>query len=248
MTQPDTPTPDAPAPDAPGPETAAPVAAGEPPAASTPGPRSAGIRYVSERTGAFVDAVVAIAMTLLILPLMETSSELAHGEMTAGQWLEQHAQQLISFLMSFVLIARFWMGEHQMSRRVERVDGALMWLTMGWLLSIVWLPVATALAGQASAEDPVAKGIYIGGMAMVALIGALQRAWLLRHPELGAGYEIEARHGLAAYAAMTVLFTIALLIALVWPPSSYYPMLAMVFVRPLQVAIGRLQRGRGRPA
>ena len=187
-------------------------------------------------------------MTLLILPLMETSSELAHGEMTAGQWLEQHAQQLISFLMSFVLIARFWMGEHQMSRRVERVDGALMWLTMGWLLSIVWLPVATALAGQASAEDPVAKGIYIGGMAMVALIGALQRAWLLRHPELGAGYEIEARHGLAAYAAMTVLFTIALLIALVWPPSSYYPMLAMVFVRPLQVAIGRLQRGRGRPA
>ena len=95
MTQPDTPTPDAPAPDAPGPETAAPVAAGEPPAASTPGPRNAGIRYVSERTGAFVDAVVAIAMTLLILPLMETSSELAHGEMTAGQWLEQHAQQAI---------------------------------------------------------------------------------------------------------------------------------------------------------
>ena len=47
---------------------------------------------------------------------------------------------------------------------------------------------------------------------------------------------------------MTVLFTIALLIALVWPPSSYYPMLAMVFVRPLQVAIGRLQRGRVRPA
>lgn len=207
-------------------------------------PRGGAIRYVSERTGAFVDAVVAIAMTLLILPLMEASTELAHGDLTAAQWLGEHAQQVISFLMSFVLIARFWMGEHQMSRRVERVDGTLMWLTMAWLLSIVWLPVATALAGQASAEEPVAKGVYIGGMAMVALIGALQRTWLLRHPELGAGYEIEARHGLAAYAAMAVLFTVALIVGVAWPQSSYYPMLAMVFVGPLQSMISRLQERR----
>ncbi|QIK72120.1 DUF1211 domain-containing protein [Propioniciclava coleopterorum] len=101
-----------------------------------------------------MDAVVAIAMTLLILPLMEAAGELGTEEVTAGAWLGHHSQQLFSFVMSFALIAMFWVREHQMFRRVERVDTPLMWFTMGWLLSIVWLPVATALSGQAPRATP----------------------------------------------------------------------------------------------
>lgn len=63
-----------------------------------------------ERVVFFPDAV-AIAMTLLILPLMESVSEAPEQGDTAV-WLNAHSSQVLSFAMSFLLIAVFWMAHH----------------------------------------------------------------------------------------------------------------------------------------
>ena len=83
------------------------------------------MRFRTERFKAFVDAVVAIAMTLLILPLMESVSEAASGKLSTAEFVIEHSGQLLSFGLSFVLIATFWMGHHRQYRDVEWITGPL---------------------------------------------------------------------------------------------------------------------------
>lgn len=62
------------------------------------GTASAARELNAERTKAFVDAVVAIAMTLLILPLMDSVNDSAARNHTTAEWLVAERDQLQSFL------------------------------------------------------------------------------------------------------------------------------------------------------
>ena len=59
------------------------------------------VRFRTERFKAFVDAVVAIAMTLLILPLMESVSEAASGTLSTAEFFVEHSGQLLSFCLLY---------------------------------------------------------------------------------------------------------------------------------------------------
>ena len=131
--------------------------------------------YSAERFKAFVDAVVAIAMTLLILPLMESVSDVASGGETTAGWFSTHSSQIVSFLISFVLIALFWTIHHRVFSAVMRITPVLMWITIAWLLSIVWFPVATALSGQMPIDDALVRIVYIGRMITTTLLMMAQR-------------------------------------------------------------------------
>lgn len=195
--------------------------------------------FGAERAKAFIDAVVAIAMTLLILPLMESVGEAAHEQLGAWGWLNAESDALLSFVLSFVIIAMFWMSHHRLFSTVETVTNGLLWITMAWLLSIVWLPVATSLSGQMSSADQGVKALYIGSMILTAVLSIVTRAYLLRHPALHRGPSAPLLQGMAADVAMAILFGVALTVALVVPSWGYYPMFVMFLVGPLQALIAR---------
>jgi uncharacterized membrane protein len=66
-----------------------------------------------DRLLTFVDAVVAIAITLLVLPLAEAGGEINEvGEGGAAELLRLHGDDLVGFALSFVVIARLWVGQH----------------------------------------------------------------------------------------------------------------------------------------
>ncbi len=52
----------------------------------------------AERLKFFTDAVVAIALTLLILPLMDAVSEASARNLDTAELLNEHANQVVSFL------------------------------------------------------------------------------------------------------------------------------------------------------
>ena len=142
-----------------------------------------------ERVVFFTDAVVAIAMTLLILPLMESVSEAPEQGDTAV-WLNAHSSQVLSFAMSFLLIAVFWMAHHRLFERVQRGTPLLVHLDFGWMFTIVVLPVVTALVGamptltEDGHYDRLVVGLYVGTMFANTLLLYLMQAEVSRHPEL----------------------------------------------------------------
>lgn len=186
----------------------------------------------AERLKAFTDAVVAIAMTLLILPLMESVSDLAREGVTAAEWLNDESTQLLTFALSFVLIANFWMSHHRLFDRVERVTGALVWLTVAWMFTIVWLPVATAIVGQMD-TDATQTVLYIGTLLVTSVVLMVTRLYVMRHPELHEIESIRLRHGLAADVITAVLFALALATSLLAPAVGYYAMFLLLLTWPL---------------
>lgn len=195
--------------------------------------------YKTERFTAFVDAVVAIAMTLLILPLMESVGEAASARIDTLEFLQEHAGQLFSFALSFLLIANFWMGHHRQYDEVTAMTRPLLWWNIAWLATIVWLPVPTAMVGQMD-TDPLQEVLYIGTLILTQVTSLAARVHLLRHPELTTASPARIRHGAAADISAIILFAVALAIAVAVGAQGYLALLILVFTGPLSTLIDRL--------
>lgn len=196
--------------------------------------------FGAERASAFIDAVVAIAMTLLILPLMESVSDIGDAGGTTLLWLAEHEQQLVSFVLSFVIIAMFWMFHHRLFVLVEAITSGLMWLLVGWLLTIVWLPVATAITGAMDDDDNLAKIVYVGSMIATAFFSLAIRLYLRRHPQLHRNAATALTAGIAADLSTVLLFAIALTLALLVPAIGYYALFLMLLTPLVQRLLLRL--------
>ncbi|MET3901488.1 TMEM175 family protein [Paenarthrobacter sp. 4246] len=196
-----------------------------------------------ERLQAFTDAVVAIALTLLILPLMESVGELADHNGTTAEWLAKEQYALLGFVLSFVLIAVFWVHHHKLFRSVKHVDPGLLWLTVAWMFTIVAMPVATSLSTQMP-YDWAQPLIYIGTLFATSLMLLLARAYLRSHPDLHTMGDAESVSGLRASGIVSGLFLSALVLAVAIPGAGNWPLLLMLLSEPLQ----RLDRLRVRRA
>ena len=178
---------------------------------------------------AFTDAIVAIAVTLLALPLADIPQE--YGEEGLGVVLEHAAYPFLGFAISFFVIVRLWWGHHRIFEHVLRWDRALVVLTVFWTFTIVLLAPVTALTNSTDPTAPVNTGvvaIYIGVMTgSGALLTAL--SWhVLRHPDLTDGHDVSAGIRLAGSIETTVGFALALVIGTVFPVINYWALLVLV--------------------
>jgi TMEM175 potassium channel family protein len=116
-----------------------------------------------ERFLTFVDAVVAIAITLLVLPLVDFAGEIEEGQ-SAADLIGDHAGAVGATVLSFLVIARLWLAQHDTLSDVVAQDRALTQLMLLWLLLIVLLPFPTALLGDAG-DEALTKILYMGTIA-----------------------------------------------------------------------------------
>lgn len=178
-----------------------------------------------ERFLTFVDAIVAIAITLLVLPLVELTADI-DDYASVGDLLRDNQAQLWAFLLSFVVVSRFWFAQHQTARHLRGYDHWIASLLMLWALTIVFLPFPTALVAEAS-SDGTTKVVYIGTMALTTLLLTAVEARLARHPELTDGDpegDLDPVDGLAN----VLLLAVALGISLAIPTTSYFPLLLLL--------------------
>ncbi|MGM7698118.1 TMEM175 family protein [Microbacterium sp. A84] len=196
--------------------------------------------FAPERLKAFVDAVVAIAMTLLILPLLEAVSDAASSGIGTGPFLEQHRGQIISFGLSFMLIATFWMEHHRQYERVRRISPPLLWINIAWMFTIVWLPVPTAMLGQME-PDPLQAALYIGTLIMTQVTTLAGKLYLSQHLTLSDYTSDELRRGSIGDIAAIILFCIALPIAAWVHVIGYFALLLVAFSGPLEKLLLRMR-------
>ena len=93
---------------------------------------------------ALSDGVFAIALTLLILDIAvpATTNPDALGKALLDLW-----PRYLAYLLSFLVIARFWVIHHQTFRVIVRDNATLVWLNFLLLLFIAFLPFPTAVLG-----------------------------------------------------------------------------------------------------
>lgn len=191
-----------------------------------------------ERFLTFVDAVVAIAITLLVLPLVDVVNAL--GDASVASLLHEHVAQVYGFLLSFAVIGQLWFAQHQVMRTVVAHDPLVTRLVMAWLLSIVVLPFPTALVAQAG-EQPLTKVLYIGTMALSAALLALM-AW--RIAAVRSIRDSDDAPDPTTSALTFVLFLVALALSLAVPSLGYYPLLLLLLTGVLVRAWHRLRDRR----
>jgi uncharacterized membrane protein len=114
---------------------------------------------------ALSDGVFAIALTLLILEIAvpATTSDAGLPKALLALW-----PRYLAYLVSFVVIARFW-GTHRLAfRLIARDDAVLVWLNLLLLLFVAFLPFPTAVLGQHVAS-PAAAVLYATSVTLASL-------------------------------------------------------------------------------
>ncbi len=201
-------------------------------AGAGPDPAPASSRAV-DRLISFSDAVVAIAATLLVLPLVDI---VPHVDITdVGALLAGNTSSFVAFVLSFVVVYRFWLVHHHTFDKVVHLTSALIWVNCLWLLSIVFLPFPTQLVGSQDRADRLTYGLYIGTLLVTTACGAVSH-WLI----LRSGLSDEGVT-LAPALVMTGAMALAFLLAVAIPGVGAWALLLLI---PAGFAQGRILRGR----
>ena len=148
-----------------------------------------GATMSTSRLEAFSDAVIAVAITLLVLDLRVPSpagtESLARH--LAGQW-----PSFAAYLVSFLTIGVIWINHDAMLRRLASADHSILTFNVLLLMCIVVLPFTTSLMAEyltAPAGQHLAAVTYGGSFLVFALVFLamqrhvlINRAHLLREP------------------------------------------------------------------
>ena len=132
-----------------------------------------------DRLVAFSDGVIAIAITLLVLDLRvpEVAAELTGDP---GQALENLWPKVLGYVVSFWVIALFWVAHHRCYRYVRQYDRRLIYLNFLFLMFIAFMPFPTGLLFSSPARTlPVI--LYAGTAAGMGLSLALLWIYAVRH-------------------------------------------------------------------
>jgi uncharacterized membrane protein len=182
----------------------------------------------SERLVFFTDAVVAIALTLLVLPLTELVPELVAEHKPAMEAVTANWPKIFSFLLSFVVIGRFWFVHHRIFEHVRTYSTALVRANFCWLLTIVVLPFPTELIGAYATERFTAL-FYLGTLLASGLSHTALMLIVRRDPQVRGGAEPVPDESYWNSVASTAVFALAVVVALIRPGYGYYALLLLVF-------------------
>lgn len=137
-----------------------------------------------ERLAALSDGLFAVAMTLLVLDLHTPVAAAIHAERDLLHALLSLAPRLLAYLLSFLTLGIFWVGQQTHLNHFVRTDRNLAWINLGFLFAVSLMPFSTALIAGFP-EYRTALLVYWLNLALLgaALFAALRyamRAGLLR--------------------------------------------------------------------
>ncbi|WP_410612502.1 TMEM175 family protein [Amycolatopsis sp. lyj-109] len=182
----------------------------------------------SERLMFFTDAVVAIALTLLVLPLTELVPELVAEHAPASEAITHNWAKIFSFVLSFAVIGRSWFTHHRTFEHVRAYSGPLVAANFCWLLTIALLPFPTQLIG-AYPPDRFTVVFYLGTLLAGSLCHTVLVFLVRRDPQIRGDAEPVSDETLGNFVLSTGVFVLAVVVALIKPGLGYYALLLLFF-------------------
>ena len=200
-----------------------------------------------ERLINFSDAVVAVAITVLGLAIVDIRP--SPTQTSIWSTISANAGQLYTFLFTFMVVGIMWLAHNRVLNQLRGFDGMIFWLNLFWLAGIAFLPWPSAMYGEGfmTADGGPLTGVgllYWLTLAFISVVGWLIAWHAQQVPEL---IEPERAHqafpttsighyrGLV-FAALFIVIGVASMIA--EQLASWLPLLII----PVSMAFGRARR------
>jgi uncharacterized membrane protein len=185
------------------------------------------------RIEAFSDGVFAIIVTLLVLelkvpPLKDHASvaELAHA-------LVEILPKFVSWMISFIIVCKFWLNHHHILGLARQADYGLVWLNSLFLMGQSFIPFPTAMMGE-YAGNPLAVSFFGTVFAINTLMFIVLRTYIVRRlikPELAAEQDPHAAlKGLVGPAS----YLVGAALAWIYIPAAFitYALTPLFYITP----------------
>lgn len=197
----------------------------------------------TDRLVFFSDAVIAISLTLLILPLMEGVQTAMEANQTATEYIYENSQPLWSFLLSFFIINQYWFVHENLFQYVRKYSKAMRMLNVLFLLFIVLLPVNTAAVNQLDQKygNVVAHVLYVGNLLIIDIILILMNVLVRRDPRMWNTEHTPPTSVSLLILSVTfvVLCAVMVIVSLVPNPQVLIALVSLAFVSPLVLFLHR---------
>jgi uncharacterized membrane protein len=172
------------------------------------------------RVEALVDGIFSVAMTLLVLGVkLPDGLQLSSN----ADMLRHFASVEFSFgiyVISFCVLAMFWIAHHFQFRYAARIDHTLLWINLIFLLLVTLIPFTTSLiASYGTLELPVL--LYAANQLLLFLMLAFHLRRLRHVPELTTS-EFTPHIGNIMWRRLRVVCIVPILAMIVAPFSPYW--------------------------
>jgi len=203
------------------------------------GHSSNSLHLSKHRIEALVDGIFAVAMTLLVIDLRLPEHAHIGSDTELRAALLHLLPNFYSWLVSFGVLALFWVANHRVYSHVHHVDAPLVWYTIMVLAGASLLPFASAIDSQFASS--LAQSVYALVMVLMGLGSLLVANHIYRHPALcGHPMDKEAYRSACIRTGgviLTALLTVAL--AIQFPGTANTAFLLLFVLRPLDRLLSR---------
>jgi TMEM175 potassium channel family protein len=203
-----------------------------------------------ERLLALSDGVAAIALTLLVLDLrVPAISLLRQPDSASGlaMQLGKDTDQLISYVVSFYVIAQFWLTHHRVFRGVTGHSEGLAWWNFAFLFCITLVPFASGLLGL-YAQNPLAVDIFAANLLLASLVSQATTRFIKRKGLSAAYDEEQARAGRIRSLSVAAIMAVSMAVAWANADLAKYLWILIAFVPDILIRATRRRPGPPSPA
>jgi uncharacterized membrane protein len=131
------------------------------------------------RIEAFSDGVFAIIVTLLVLELKVPELHDHASVRELGHELIALLPKYLSWLISFIIVCKFWLNHHHILGLARHADYGMVWLNSLFLMCQSFVPFPTAMMGEYPG-NPLAVSFFGVVMAVNTLLFMILQAYILR--------------------------------------------------------------------
>jgi uncharacterized membrane protein len=165
----------------------------------------------TNRIEAFSDGVMAIIITIMVLEL-----KAPHDPSPTS--LVKMWPVFFAYVLSFLIIAIYWVNHHHLIHMVKRVDAIILWANINLLFWISLLPWVTVYLGDNHAL-PFPVALYAAVSAAGGLSFFLLRASIARHHHDLAFERVNKRMARKNLIAI-LIYIVAIVVAFIYTPLA----------------------------
>jgi len=173
-----------------------------------------GRKMTTERVSAFSDALIAVIITIMVLELK--APETPEISAMLSLW-----PTLVSYALSYLLIAIIWINHHHLLRLVRFASTRLIWINFVHLFLVSLLPFTTAWMARTDLA-PIPVAVYAAVFVLVNAAYLMFEREILAHVETDAMPEPARRLARRRTLVGLAIFVVAGLVAPVGPLLGFF--------------------------